>query len=78
MCVPFIPFETVILHNSHADPLVATPSNVYIVTGCGNGCQASTVHPRMYHRHAIVPLGKEFAAIRRRPSVAWAVFVCHT
>ena len=52
--------------------------NVYIVAGCGNGCLASTVHPHMYHRPAIAPLAKEFAAIRHLPSVAQAVLVCLT
>ena len=39
---------------------------------CCNGCQATTVHPRVYDSPAIAPLDKEFAAIRRLPSGARA------
>ena len=45
---------------SHADLPITPPINAYIVTGCGNGCQARTVNPRVYHRPAIAPLAKEF------------------
>ena len=73
-------FETITLvlnvPGLHVDLPIAPPINVYIVTGCGNGCQASTVHPHMYYRRAIVPLAKEFVAIRRLPSVTWAVLMC--
>ena len=41
-----------------------------------NGCEVRTVHPRVYHRPAIMPLAKEFAVIRRLPSIARAVLVC--
>ena len=33
---------------------IAPPIDVYIVAGCGDGCQASTLNPRVYHRPAIV------------------------
>ena len=61
------------MSGSHVDLSIAPPINVYIVTGCGNGCQASTVHPRVCHRPATAPLAKEFAAIRHLPSVVQAV-----
>ena len=77
MCVlyGYTPFETVTVQCGSLEPPITLPTNVYIVAGCGNGCQASTVRPRMYHRRAIAPSARKFAAIRRLPNAARAVLV---
>ena len=51
------------------------PLMYHMLLGCGNGCQASTVHPHRYHRHTLVPLDNDFAAIMHLPSVVQDVLV---